>query len=366
MIELYPNGTDDTDAIQAALDQYGGQQEIRLAAGEFRISRTLTYHTIGISAGLHMRGANQQTTILRSFVPAAPLISISGLDPNITGRHQSDGSLAHFTCLPGVANCGDAFRIAGAWHYDLHNIHINKFDQPQSEPELPPIPYQFANGIHILGGNDFANNAHNEFRHLEIYNCAGWGILGELTLTPSGPSGISGLLVRACRFIRNAQGGARLPAFRLLVEHCVFIANGNIGLHLANGDLPGTGASRTSPRIITNEFDTNPIGVKINAGINVLIDGNRFNTQFLGATVPHTHTAIELGNETNDPLYTGVTTGLVTGNTVRNTPWDVSPYVFLRLKPKCLGVVVDEKTHYFGALPPANRYDDQGTGTIYR
>lgn len=123
---------DDTAAIQAAIDAFGGVRRIT-GAGTFRITASLTYHTSGSVAGLWL-DLDPGTVIVAdfagnviSFPEGEPVISLNGAGTLFA--FQLKGYFSAFTItMSGTASNIAGIQTVGAWDYILDGTTIEDID----------------------------------------------------------------------------------------------------------------------------------------------------------------------------------------------------------------------------------------------
>ena len=262
---------DDTIAIQATIDAFGGKKRIG-GTGTFRVTRTLKYHTSGNVAGIVFDFEPGSVIVadfagdVEKFPDGEPLISLFG--SGVIYQFQKNGIFKNikFTKASGASNiCG--IQTVGAWGYTVDSCSITGFDKHgiilPARTDLDSNPDSWASvgwrlvdtdiidnldGVHSQAGQGSAswefNNCYtiNNKRHGYLLDGSGHRFI-KGSCAYNGKSGIgSGIFyekhlgvtpssahIEQVEIDSNFDYGIRVENFGFLrIEQCRFISKNNI------------------------------------------------------------------------------------------------------------------------------------------
>jgi hypothetical protein len=261
--------TDDTAAIQAALDASQGRP-VRAPAGTYVIKSTVTMTSFGTSTfrqGCQLIGDGIGKTIFDNQVSSAPMFNL--LASGTVGSHFSMGAqLSGFNVIRTTTETNQtAIKIITSYMVRLEQIHINGMT---------------GKGIHIptiLGDNDGSNMV--TLNQVRIENCSGWGIdaVGDTGRNELSFVQMNQVFIQACGTSSASatppSGGMAWKGQILTMEQCAFALNENVAFYVKGEaglgqsvDIQGTAFENNNKRgvLVT--------GVKMFRGRNVQFYNN--------------------------------------------------------------------------------------------
>jgi len=261
--------TDDTAAIQAALDAAQGRP-VRAPAGTYVIKSTVTMTSFGTSTfrqGCQLIGDGIGKTIFDNQVSSAPMFNL--LASGTAGSHFSMGAqLSGFNVIRTTTETAQiAIKIITSYMVRLEQIHIN--GMTGTAIHIPTI----------LGDNDGSNMV--TLNQVRIENCSGWGIdavsdtgRNELSFVQ-----MNQVFIQACGTSSASatppSGGMAWKGQILTMEQCAFTLNENVAFYVKGESGLGQSVDLQSTSFENNKKKGALVtGVKMFRGRNVQFYNN--------------------------------------------------------------------------------------------
>ena len=232
-------GTDDTDAIQHAIDVAKETGfTVYLPPGHFIITSTLSYNTYqdmtevrGIVVpqettidspyslmkhGLQILGAGSQVSFIHNLIKeGGATIRIDGAYPDLAFSFQQTGLLKDFN-ITSIGNIPKTIGIdmRATWAYTIQNIHVMK---------MGSHGIVFHNNYFKSGTSDGDACHALHLDNVFIYLNGGWGIIVD-----AGLHGLSTgkIYIERCWMEQNQKGGIQWAGQIGVIERCGFYGNG--------------------------------------------------------------------------------------------------------------------------------------------
>jgi len=276
--------TDDTAAIQAAIDKAAGLP-VYLPAGKYVVSKPLTYHTRGYQPAIKIFGDGIMETQIIAKLQGGAVFDVDG--SGVPNQFQMGGYIRDLSIeganKPEKAVSG--IRLTAAWMLTIERVRIK---QLTGDAIVVPLRTDF-------GANpDLYNTEFLDIRQSELSANGGWGFHGENGL------GSGNLLIEQCRIGVNATGGVYTAAHNVRIIDNLIFSNGenNNGGGLVV-DYVQTGGNGLI--VEDNEFDGNfAFHIWVKSADTFRIVSNRMNSWEIGGPFKdgalHPATHIRLGD----------------------------------------------------------------------
>jgi len=236
---------DDTAAIQAVIDAFGGTRRLT-GFGTFRITSSLTYHTSGNVAGLVL-DLDPGSVILADFAgnstlfpEGEPAISLNGSGVIYSFQYRGEFSGFKITKTASATNIA-GIQTVGAWEYTLDNLVIENLD---------------GNGIYLPNRSDLAANPDAwasvkwSLNKCRIFNCLD-GIQSQAG------QGSAGWQLYDCYVVNNKRHGVLADASAWRYVGGAYATNGTSGVGSGIKYVKHLGVTPTNAYIDQCEIDSN-------------------------------------------------------------------------------------------------------------
>lgn len=282
---------DDAPAINAALVASGGRP-VRLPSGVCELKSPIIYvtgTTVPYVAGPILRGAGMLVTTLRYSGSDTNIGIVTLTTGDTSGLKYTIGSeISDLTITQSNSNADvDGIRMTATWMPTFRRLRIENIKRHGIYvPHRPEINVN----------SDYYQDLYPSIEHCKINVCGGWAIYFG-SGNGAGPFFIARNILGNC-----AGGGFYTEVGQGTFENNLIVS---CGTYTGSPDSFGGMIVNTAPaevgsptpfglRIIHNEFDTNEVQhLRIKAGINCLVDRNRFISNIVSAHMaPPTHIAL--------------------------------------------------------------------------
>lgn len=203
---------DDTAAVQAAIN---ASSKIHLPPGNYKITSTLLYHTVGYSTALTIIGSGMYTSgFTFAFNTGQPLLRLDGCSSQLY-QFQNGGTLQDFYVVPAggyaIDTQGAAIELIGVWNSSISRVRI---DGVRGDGIRVPLRAD-------LNVNPDAYATINlKVSHCRIINCSGLGVHGDGGVSFGSPT------FEQCYIGINAKGGLLLGGHQPTIKGGSVFSNG--------------------------------------------------------------------------------------------------------------------------------------------
>lgn len=315
--------TDDTVAVQAAINNFKIDAKPILMDGNFRITAPLVYQTQGNTSGLCLVGTGVYNSSIIGDFTGTNLIEIDGssLQKN---RFQYGGGFSDIRLTAAVgASIEHGIRVNGWWYAHHKNLQIGELNSPTFTKNGIFIPLR----ADIDANPDFYASVQWMLDNVIIDTMGEYGIYG------ANNTGYAGWIVTGGGFNRNGLDGIYVNTNGWRVENCSSSYNGRYGVNYTGS----AGVTLTNGYFSQIELDGNgTAGLRIsrvNSGIfenmrfiSRILDGSETqlvhvlgdNTQVCNSVeIKNSYHRVETGITSSVTLYDfGGASSNISGNTV--------------------------------------------------
>jgi hypothetical protein len=344
----------DYATIQEAILAAAGRP-VWMPEGTYVVSTTISYATTGNQSGLLLYGAGLLKTKFDNRVASGTLLSLDG--SGVASTFQQGSLLSDFqifTTTAPVASRG--IDIRSNHHLTIRNVEVTGLT---------------SDGIRIINQNavpgtvsDYDSSSYLLLDHVTLGNNGGYGFNTHVV---NGPGATSQVAMRGCNIMKNTLGGVRYLGFALRISDSSISYNyGDGGVTFRYNDPAGdasTASARHQLEVSNVEFDTNATRhIWVEAGGAIRITENRFLAQTAVGIPAPPATAVQIGGAAGG----SVTSALLEGNVVRNTPAAFVQTVFDIRSNATNTLILDTVYASFSTSGGAVKYADAGTQTEIR
>jgi len=269
--------TDDTAAIQAAIDNFKLDAKPILMDGNFRITAPLVYQTQGTSSGLRLVGAGIEKTSIIGDFSGSTLIEIDGSSLQLN-RFQYGGGFSDITLTTAAgAVIENGITTNGWWFAHHNNMRIGNLGSPSFTK----------NGIFIPLRTDLASNP-------DLYASFGWRLdncqidsMGEYGIFGANNTGYAGWVINGGQYLRCGLDGLFVNTNNWRVTNAACAVNGRYGVNY----IGSAGVTLTNGYFSQLEVDGNGVaGVRISRVNSGIFENVRFISRVLdGSETQLTH-----------------------------------------------------------------------------
>ena len=306
--------TDDTAAIQAAIDAAAGRP-VLIPEGTYRVTSGLSYNTtgLGVVSGLKLIGDGKFKTVLNNATGGVLITCTSGTSNT---DFQYDVLLENFSITNSTSSANTiGIHLIGVFQSAIRNVRIVD---------------QASHGILMLSTvGDATDCSQVDIELCDMTDNGGWGVIVN-----ADPNAInSEISVKKCRVVSNTLGGiAYYSTIQCTIQDNAIAYNGGVGVVVSHAGGPYS----KNVRIINNEFDSNT-GTQVQLGyVTGVIAENNYFICNSGVGVPVVTKQVDVTQYAQNSLivhstpripvgYTGVTmfavaSGAIT-TVILNTLW---------------------------------------------